>query len=83
MKIKIYVNEDAYQIEWAVQENFSEIMNEKFYIFDMKAETIMEKYHDISEYSRILLSAVAGAVIQYLIDNNVSLSADIYFVINE
>lgn len=54
-------------IEWAVQEDFSELKGKRFNIYDTKAVDIM-KLTDLSEVSKILLSAVAGAVIQYLID---------------
>lgn len=54
-------------IEWAAQEDFSELKGKRFNIYDTKAVDIM-KLTDLSEVSKILLSAVAGAVIQYLID---------------
>lgn len=79
MDITIYFPDGTSDtIEWMVGEDFTEL-HERFHIFDMKAETIIQKYPDISEYSRILLSAVAGAVIQHIIDAGLKIEEGIYF----
>ena len=67
--IKIYVDNKEYQIEWAISEYFDELKGKKFMLNSVAADQII-KISDLSETAKILLSAVAGAVIQYLIDNN-------------
>ena len=65
--IKITVEDKMYKIEWALSEHFEELKGKTFNINEMVAEQI-EKNNDLSMTAKILLSAVAGAVIQYLVD---------------
>lgn len=67
--IDIIVENEKYQIEWNLSEYFGELKGKKFLINKMAAEQI-EMIENLSNTAKILLSAVAGAVIQYLIDNN-------------
>lgn len=67
--IEIIVENDKYQIEWALSEYFGELKGKKFMLNKMAADQIVE-ITNLSETAKILLSAVAGAVIQHLIDNN-------------
>ena len=71
--IEIVVDNKNYQIEWALSEHFGELKGKKFMLNKMAAEQI-EKINDLSNTAKILLSAVAGAVIQYLIDNNCNIA---------
>ena len=83
--IEIVVESKKYQIEWALSEHFEELKGKKFMINKMSAEQIT-MINDLSETAKILLSAVAGAAIQYLIDNNCNLDSifkDGYFVVKE
>ena len=81
--IEINVNNKKYQIEWALSEYFEELIGKKYMLNEMAANQIL-KIDDISQTAKLLLSAVAGAVIQYLIDNNLKID-DIfengYFVV--
>lgn len=70
--IEIIVENKNYQIEWNLSEYFGELKGKKFMINKMAAEQI-EMINNLSDISKILLSAVAGAVIQHLIDNNCSI----------
>ena len=72
--IKINVNDIEYQIEWAISEYFDELKGKEFKLNEMAADQIMS-INDLSETAKILLSAVAGAVIQYLIDKNVDINS--------
>lgn len=67
--IEIIVENKNYQIEWALSEHFSELKGKKFMLNKVAAEQI-EVINNLSDTAKILLSAVAGAVIQHLIDNN-------------
>ena len=67
--IEIVVDNKKYQIEWALSEHFGELKGKKFMLNKMAADQIVT-INDLSEIAKILLSAVAGAVIQYLMDNN-------------
>jgi len=67
--IEIIVENKNYQIEWALSEYFGELKGKKFMLNKMAAEQI-GKINNLSDTAKILLSAVAGAVIQHLIDNN-------------
>ena len=67
--IEIVVEKKKYQIEWALSEYFGELKGKKFMLNKMAAEQI-EIINNLSDTAKILLSAVAGAVIQHLIDNN-------------
>ena len=67
--IKINVNEKEDQIEWALSEYFDELKGMKFMLNSVAADQIIN-LDNLTETAKILLSAVAGAVIQHLIDNN-------------
>lgn len=67
--IEIILENKNYEIEWALSECFGELKGKKFMLNKMAAEQI-ETINNLSETAKILLSAVAGAVIQHLIDNN-------------
>ena len=67
--IKINVNNSEYEIEWAISEYFDELKGMKFMLNEVAADQI-QKINNLSETAKILLSAVAGAVIQHLIDIN-------------
>ena len=73
-KVEITVDEKQFQIEWVLSEHFNELRGKKFMINEMAADQIVN-INNMSETAKILLSAVAGAVIQYLMDNNVSLDS--------
>ena len=70
--IKINVDGMEYQIEWALSEYFDELKGMKCMLNEVAADQIV-LINNLSETAKILLSAVAGAVIQYLIDNDVSI----------
>ena len=67
--IEIIVGNKNYKIEWALSEHFGELKGKKFMLNKMSAEQI-EMINTLSNTAKILLSAVAGAVIQHLIDNS-------------
>ena len=67
--IEINVENKNYQIEWVLSEYFGELKGKKFMLNKMAADQI-EMINNLSDTAKILLSAVAGAVIQHLIDNN-------------
>lgn len=67
--IEIIVENKKYQIEWALSEYFDELKGMKFMLNQMAADQII-MINNLSMTAKILLSAVAGAVIQHLIDNN-------------
>lgn len=67
--IEIIVEDKKYQIEWALSEYFGELKGKKFMLNKMASDQII-MINNLSDTAKILLSAVAGAVIQYLIDNN-------------
>ena len=67
--IEIILEEKNYQIEWALSEHFRELKGKKFMLNKMAAEQI-EMINNLSNTTKILLSAIAGAIIQHLIDNN-------------
>lgn len=74
--IKIMVGENTYKIEWALSEHFKELKGKTFMLNEVTAEQI-EKNKELSITAKILLSAVAGAVIQYLMDKE--LQVDVIF----
>lgn len=81
--IEIKVDNKKYQIEWALSEYFGELKGMKFMLNKMAADQIV-MINNLSEIAKILLSAVAGAVIQHLIDNNCNIDSVFesgYFVI--
>lgn len=69
-KVSYRVNDAEGTISWAAAEHFSELAEQTFYLGKMKA-TDIEKMQNISVVAKILLSAVAGAIIQRLLDSNV------------
>lgn len=69
-KISYKVNDLEGTISWAAAEQFGELVEQTFYLGRMKA-TGIEKMQNISVAAKILLSAVAGAIIQRLLDSDV------------
>ena len=67
--IEIIVENKKYQIEWALSEYFGELKGKKYMLNELAADQIVT-IDDLSDTAKILLSAVAGAAIQYLMDNN-------------
>lgn len=65
--IDIFVDDKAYQIEWALSEYFGELKGNKYMLNNVAADQIV-LINDLSDTAKVLLSAVAGAVIQHLID---------------
>ena len=83
--IEIIVENKKYQIEWALSEYFDELKGMKFMLNQMAADQII-MINNLSMTAKILLSAVAGAVIQHLIDNNCKVDnifENGYFIIKE
>ena len=83
--IEIVVDNNNYQIEWAISEHFDELKGRKFNLNEVAADQII-KIDNLSEVAKILLSAVAGAVIQHLIDINSpidSIFTNGYFIVKE
>ena len=72
--IGINVDNKEYKIEWAISEYFDELKGRKYMLNSVAADQIV-LINDLSDTAKILLSAVAGAVIQYLIDNNCSIDS--------
>lgn len=65
-----------YEIEWAADEDFDELIKfGQIPINDTTAEKI-ESLEGLSIRSKILLSAMAGAAIQYLLDNDIPFEGD-------
>ena len=83
--IEIIINNKKYQIEWALSEQFEELKGKKFMLNEVAADQIV-KLNNLSEVAKILLSAVAGAAIQYLMDNSCpidSIFENGYFIVKE
>ena len=83
--IDINVDNKKYQIEWNLSEYFDELKGMKFMLNKMSADQIV-MLNNISETAKILLSAVAGAVIQHLLDNNCQVNSIFengYFIIKK
>ena len=83
--IEIIVASKKYQIEWALSEYFGELKGMKFMLNKVSADQIV-KINNLSETAKILLSAIAGSVIQYLIDNNCDIKSIFengYFIIKK
>ena len=81
--IEMFVENKNYKIEWAISEHFGELKGKKYMFSEVAADQIV-KIIDLSETAKILLSAVAGASIQYLMDNGVdvaSIFSDGYFIV--
>lgn len=69
---KITYTVDKYNgtIYWVAAEHFKELENKIFSLEQMEAVQI-EKLKNLSLTAKILLSAVAGAIIQHLIDKGI------------
>ena len=83
--IEIIVDNKNYQIEWAISEHFGELKNKRFMFNEVAADQIIE-IKDLSLTAKILLSAVAGAAIQYLLDNNCKIDSIFetgYFIVKD
>lgn len=83
--IEINIENKSYQIEWALSEHFEELKGKKFMLNKMAADQIV-MINDLSEIAKILLSAVAGAVIQHLMDNNCQIDSIFengYFIVKK
>ena len=83
--IEIIVENKKFQIEWALSEYFDELKGKKFMLNEVAADQII-MINTLSETAKILLSAVSGAVIQHLIDNNCkvdSIFENGYFIIKK
>ena len=81
--IEMFIGSKNYKIEWAISEHFGELKEKKYMFSEVAADQIV-KITDLSETAKILLSAVAGASIQYLMDNGVdvaSIFSDGYFIV--
>ena len=81
--IEIVVGDENYQVEWALSEFSDELKGMKFMCSEVAADQIV-KINNLSETAKILLSAVAGAVIQHLIDEECpidSIFKEGYFII--
>ena len=81
--IEINIENNKYQIEWAISEHFDELKGKKYELNKMAADQI-ENINNLSNTAKILLSAVAGAVIQHLLDNNCQINSIFkngYFII--
>lgn len=81
--IEMFIGNKNYKIEWAISEHFGELKEKKYMFNEVAADQIV-KITDLSETAKILLSAVAGASIQYLMDNGVdvaSIFSDGYFIV--
>lgn len=61
------------EIYWAASEYFGELAGKEFELGRMEAAEI-EKIEDLSITGKILLSAVAGAIIQHLLDAGIEAS---------
>lgn len=83
--IEIVLENKKYQIEWALSEYFDELKGMKFMLNNVAADQIV-KINNLSETAKILLSAVAGAVIQHLMDNNCQIDSIFkngYFIVKK
>ena len=59
------------EIAWEASEYFGELAGRDYYLGKMEAAEIV-KLTDLSVTARILLSAVAGAIIQRLLDQGIT-----------
>ncbi len=75
-KISYEVGDRSGNIFWAASKSFGELVGKTFKLGEMEAVAI-SKRDGLSDIGKILLSAVAGAVIQHLIDDGAS-AADIF-----
>ena len=73
-KITYTVEKYTGEIYWAASEFFGELSGKKFSLDEMEA-TKIESRTDLTNIGKILLSAVAGAVIQHLIDQKIDIKS--------
>lgn len=72
MKEIVYtIDNESGTIQWAAAEYFGELEDKTFKLDQMEAVQI-EKLENLSVTAKILLSALAGAIIQHLIDKGVT-----------
>jgi len=71
VRITYKVGDIRGEISWAVSEQFDELIGIIFSLGKVEAVDI-EKMAELSLMAKLLLSAVAGAIIQRLIDNGIS-----------
>ncbi len=69
-RIEYEVGERKGEIDWVASEYFGELKGREYELGKMEA-TEIEKMGNLSVTGKILLSAVAGAVIQHLLDEGV------------
>ena len=69
-KINYEIKGKIGSIYWAASESFKELSGKKHKLNQMEA-TEIEKIDNLSPTAKILLSAVAGAVIQHCLDLNI------------
>ncbi len=69
-KIIYKIDEQQGKIYWAASESFKELTGKEFRLGELEAIMIHER-NDLSDTAKILLSAVAGAAIQHLMDKDI------------
>lgn len=67
MEVYYQAQQTKGKIIWAASEYFGELAGKTFSLGNLEAKDIV-KMNELSEIARLLLSAVAGAVIQHLLD---------------
>lgn len=72
-KISYTVNQTSGEIVWAASEYFSELSGHTYNLGKMEATEIARLDH-LSLTAKLLLSAVAGALIQHLLDQGIPAS---------
>lgn len=65
-----------HEIEWAVEEDFNELINYRPVSINETTAEKIETLDGLSLRSKILLSAVTGAAIQYLLDNDIPFTGE-------
>ena len=65
--IKYTIGKESGEIIWSASETFDELRGKTYNLGQMEAVEI-EQLSDLSITAKILLSAVAGAIIQHLLD---------------
>lgn len=70
-KISYQVDEIKGEISWEASEFFGELAGNEYRLDKMTAAEIV-KIPNLSETAKILLSAVAGAIIQHLLDKDIN-----------
>ncbi len=69
-EIRYSVGDISGKISWVASEYFGELTGRTFYLKEMEAEQI-NQLEGLTAVGKLLLSAVAGAVIQHLLDQGV------------